>query len=73
MSDSVSVNLHISAEEFLKLYKGSAKSVVTKSVDGRRIRFPARILQPYVTKNGVEGSFKIYFDEKGKFKWIDRL
>lgn len=70
---SMIVDLHIPADEYLKMYQGVASSVRAMARDGRSIRFPARILQPYITREGITGSFLIYFDEEMKFRAIDRL
>jgi Protein of unknown function (DUF2835) len=67
------VNLAIPAEEFVRLYQGSAKVVIAKSLDGRQVKFPADILRPYVLHQGVYGQFKIHFDEFHKFKSIEKL
>ncbi len=72
MSEVV-ISLNIAADEYLKLYKGSARSVFTQTVEGRSIRFPANILQPFVTREGVRGRFIIEFDEQNKFRYIKRL
>ncbi|VUD48700.1 hypothetical protein TDB9533_01286 [Thalassocella blandensis] len=73
MTNQVIIDLHISAEEFLKLYSGQAKNANALARDGRRIRFPAHILRPFVTHDGVQGSFIIVFDENMKFSSIRRL
>ncbi len=70
---AVIVSLSIKADEYLKLYQGSARSVYAKTVEGKSIRFPANILQPFVTHDGVHGSFKIEFGETNKFKSISRV
>ncbi len=70
---SLVVNLAIPAEEFVRLYQGSAKVVIAKSLDGRQVKFPADILRPYVLHQGVYGQFKIHFDEFHKFKSIEKL
>lgn len=67
------VNLHISTDEFLKLYQGVAENVVTRAVDGRTVQFPARILKPFVQYDGVKGRFQILFDNQGKFQRIERI
>ncbi len=67
------VTLNISADEYLKLYQGAAQSVFTKTHSGKSIRFPANILQPFVSHGGVRGSFKIEFDEDNRFKRISQL
>ena len=67
------VDLTISAEEYLKLYQGSAQIVNTYSRDGRRVHFPAKILQPFVEHQGIRGSFVIDYDSDNRFQRIQRL
>lgn len=69
----IEIRLDIPADEYVRLYQGVVKNVLTKAVDGRNIQFPARILQPFVGHQGVQGHFLIYFDESGKFAKIERL
>ncbi len=69
----VMVQLRISADEYLKLYRGQATAVNTRAVDGRSVRFPAKILTPYVTRRGVHGVFIISFSDAGKFQDIRQL
>lgn len=73
MNQTIVVDLAIPADEYVVLYQGVVKDVVAKARDGRVIRFPANILQRFVTRDGVYGSFAIYFDSKNKFSGIDRL
>lgn len=61
------VSLNISAEEYLKRYQGAAKSVYAYTLEGRSIRFPANILQPFVSHQGVRGTFVIRFDQDRRF------
>ena len=67
------VDLSISADEYIKLYQGVARDVFVYSRDGRKVRFPAGILQPFVTRKGIKGSFCISFDSDQKFSGIKRL
>lgn len=73
MPQSVTVNIRISSEEFKKLYEGTASIVNCVARDGRRIKFPAKILQPYLTHDGISGSFLINFDLNNKFESIERV
>ncbi len=73
MAFAVVVDLYISAEEYLKWYSHSAQDVYTTARDGRSVRFPAKILQRFVTREGIKGSFLITFDETHKFQDIVRL
>lgn len=70
---SISFGLSISAEEFQRLYQGSVRDVVALADDGRRLRFPAAILRPYVLHDGVRGRFRLHFDEHNRFQSIERL
>ncbi len=69
----VTLNLYISADEYLKLYRGQAHYASARALDGRKVRFPAHILKPYVTHEGIRGLFEICFDGQGKFLSIRRL
>ena len=70
---SVVVELSISAEEYLKRYRNPGAVVISRSRDGRRVQFPANLLQRFVTHSGVSGTFEISFDPQGKFDTIKRL
>ncbi|WP_253938432.1 DUF2835 domain-containing protein [Hahella sp. HN01] len=67
------VDIHISAEEYLNVYRGSAKNVNAISREGLRVQFPANILQRFVTREGIRGSFVITFDDGNKFHSIEQL
>ncbi len=67
------LDIYIDPEELKRLYDGSAKFVHTVARDGRSVRFPLNLLQPFVTRSGIRGSFKIRFDANHKFKKIDRI
>lgn len=69
----IQVDLRISAEEYQQLYAGAVRDVLAYAHDGRRVRFPARILQPFVTHSGIEGRFLIHFSADNKFQKIERL
>lgn len=69
----VIVDIFISADEYLKQYQTASAIVSTRSRDGRTVRFPANILQPFVLHHGIDGSFKIEFDDVGKFKSIEQV
>ncbi|MFT6221707.1 MAG: hypothetical protein ACJA0C_001112 [Candidatus Endobugula sp.] len=69
----VNISLSISAEEYLRVYQGSAKKVSTIDSEGKRISFPANILQPYVSHDGIVGAFTIIIDESNRFKKIIKV
>ncbi len=65
--------LSIAAEEYLSYYKGSARWVQVTSSDGRRVRFPASALRPFVDEDGVGGTFEMMVDENHKLVELRRL
>ena len=67
------VDIAISPDEWIKFDQGVATDVHTTSRDGRSVRFPARILSKFYLRDGVRGSFRILFDDSGKFSSIERL
>jgi len=70
---SMNFSLSISQQQYQQYYSGKIKFVVVTADDGRRVKFPADILQKLVTREGVHGRFRIDFDEQHKFKRIVRL
>lgn len=70
---TVTLDLHIPSDEYLYHYKGTVKDVVAKAHDGRVVRFPASLLQGFVTHAGIQGRFTIYFDKQNKFQRIERI
>ncbi len=66
-------HLRIPASDYLRLYQGAAREVVAKAQDGRRVRFSAHLLRPFVDKDGVNGRFRILTDNQHRFKKIERL
>lgn len=69
----ITVDIIISPDEWIKFYQGSATDVHTTARDGRSVRFPARILSRFYLKDGIKGSFRIVFDDQGKFASVERL
>lgn len=67
------VNLVIAPEEYQRLYAGTAQNVSARAVDGRRVQFPANILRPFVTREGIRGRFMINFTDDNRFESIERL
>jgi Protein of unknown function (DUF2835) len=69
----ITVSLYISRDDYLSVYQGQVQDVVATAKDGRVVRFPAAILKGMVGHEGIHGTFKIRFDDAGKFDGIIRL
>ncbi|GAB4357027.1 MAG: hypothetical protein Kow006_24570 [Gammaproteobacteria bacterium] len=66
-------SLSISADRFLAYYRGDARQVVVKAEDGRTLRFPANVLQPFLTHEGITGDFVLEYDQHNRFTGIRKL
>ncbi len=66
------VDISISPDEWIKLYQGVATDVHTRA---RRTfcPVPGPYSLPFFLNDGVRGSFRILFDDAGKFTSIERL
>jgi hypothetical protein len=70
---AVVVALNIPRDEYLRVYQGSARSVLAWDSLGRKISFPVKVLQPFVSHEGVRGKFRLEFDDENRFTSIVRI
>ncbi len=73
LSHSLRFHLSLSAEKYLAYYKGKAHSIMVRSVDNKRIRFPANAIRNFLTHEGIYGLFEIQFDENNKLVGIEKI
>ncbi len=65
--------LNISAQEYLRVYKGVARQVVVRGTDGATLSFPAEHLRRFVGHDGVQGRFMLNYDKDNKFISLQKL
>lgn len=65
--------LAIPADRYLAYYQGRVRYVITTSFDGRRVQFPASILRPFLTHEGVYGEFVLRYDQNRKLIGLDKV
>ncbi len=65
--------LHISAEQYLDYYRGTARHVLARCSTGQNVQFPAGLLQQFVTADGIHGEFALTCDENNRNSRLDRL
>ena len=73
MSHSIQFSIKLSYEKYSAFYKGHAESVLVRANDGRKIQFPAEILKPYLTPDGINGVFIIHFDNRNKYRSLQKI
>lgn len=64
------VDLHISSSELMRYYRGAAAAVAASDQYGRRIRFPATALRPFVSHEGVHGRFVLDVGDDNRLRGI---
>lgn len=69
---SIDVVIELSHDACLAHYEGRVGLVHTRSLDGRRVVFPAEALRRVVTRDGVHGIFRLHFSPEGRFQAIER-
>lgn len=67
------LDIALPAEEFLRVYQGTANRVFIRSREGRSVSLPVRHLQPFLTHQGVHGSFEMTVDKDGKLISLRRI
>ena len=70
---SIQFKLTIESQKYLPYYRGEIKWVVVRAICGRKLRFPANLLSPYVTHQGVCGHFSLDYQANGKAIGLNRL
>ncbi len=63
----IRLQLSIPAHHYLAYYRGDVDTVVARASDGRIVRFPAGVLRPLLTHDGIDGEFLLRIDENDKF------
>lgn len=69
----IDVDLLISAGDYEMRYRTPGVTIHARSVDGRTVRFPASVLQRFLTHAGIVGRFRLHFDGAGRLDRIERL
>jgi len=70
---SLVLDIALSAEQFLAVYQGRANRVLARSRDGRRVSVPAHHFRPFLTHEGIHGSFVLEFNAAGELLKLQRL
>ena len=66
-------SLQLTADQFLRVYQGTAKRVSVIASDGRRIEFSAQNIRKFLTHDGISGSFEMELTAENKFVAIRKI
>ena len=74
MSESfLIVDINIPADVYVANYAASGLMVHAVARNGQIVQFPTNALQKFVTREGVQGAFKVIFDDAFKLVDVVRL
>jgi len=65
---SIDIVLELTADQCLAHYQGAAQWVCARSVNGKKVAFPAQALRRIVGPDGVHGVYRLRFSEEGRFE-----
>lgn len=66
-------HLHIPAVDYVAYYRGGVNYVLATTPEGVRVQFPARLLRPFVTREGVIGDFVLRYDGRNKVVGLEKV
>lgn len=66
-------NLNINYLDCENLYSPTINTCLVTDVTGKRIQMPVMNLRPFVTKNGIQGRFRLTVDENNKLKSFEKI
>jgi len=66
-------HLRITADQYLDYYRGTARHVIARCTTGQNVQFPASLLQQFVTKDGISGTFALTCDDQLRNSRLERL
>lgn len=73
VANEVVLDIGISADDYLRFYKGRVSAVQVRARDGRTVRFPASMLRSFVDANGVHGCFLLRYDQHNRLVSLERM
>jgi len=59
-------SLHISQQQYLRYYQGTACNVQVYAENGQLLRFPASRLRPFLTHTGISGRFQLLISPENR-------
>lgn len=68
----ITIRLSIPAEQYVQHYRG-VQQVSAHSLDGRLVLLPAKALRPFVTREGIHGTFCFHLGSSGKLLEVTRV
>lgn len=65
--------LYLNYEECMGYYQGAIQFVQVTSDDGKRIRFPASRIRPFISSLGIRGRFRLRLSDTNQFISLEKI
>lgn len=65
--------LNLSYIQFENVYRGNTRYIQVVDNNGKQVRFSVTHLRPYLTRDGIQGSFILRYDDKHKFRSLEKI
>lgn len=65
--------LKLPADQYLRVYQGTAKRISVIAENSQRIEFPAANIRQFLTHNGISGLFEMELTCENKFVTIKKI
>lgn len=67
------LDIALPADRLLAVYQGRANRVQAKSRNGQQVNLPIHHLKPFITREGIYGSFEMEYAADGQLLHLRRL
>ncbi len=71
--NEIRFHIAINAQEYLPYYQGMVSFIRVTTADGKVLQLPAGSLQKFVDQSGVNGSFRVIYDNNNKLVRVERI
>ncbi|WMN59894.1 DUF2835 domain-containing protein [Pseudoalteromonas xiamenensis] len=65
--------LALTHDQCMHYYQGTVQFVQVMSDNGKRIRFPAARLRPFISSIGIRGRFRLILSENNQFQSLEKI
>lgn len=67
------VNVKVTRDQVAAYYRGEVRAVVARASNGQTVQFPLSVLHKFISVDGIQGRFRLIFDERHKFQRLEPL
>ena len=65
--------IRITSEGWSEYYRVPSASIVARSHTGKQVQFKARHLHKFITRDGIQGTFRMTIDDNQDFVSMEKL